>query len=111
MSKKITVAMLLLLMQCVVYSSQPSGPDSDNEGWISLALASGQRPGRAPEIIEQEWQRDQATSTDDRLEEAPSGCFAVVAGIVGQCFDFLKDQAYGNHPFGQQDPASTEKNK
>ena len=44
-------------------------------------------------------------------EEFSAGFCAVVANLLEEGLTFLKDQAYGKTPFGQQDPASTEKNK
>lgn len=110
MSKRITVAMLLVLIQISIYSGQPEKDD----GWMQVERTAGGEL-RLREVTERQPTQHTATSTvSDQpkgSEEFSAGFCAVVANLLEGGLAFLKDQAYGKKPFGQQDPVSIEKNK
>lgn len=110
MNKKITAAMLLVLIQSSIYSAQPE----EDLDWMQVERAADGEL-EVTEVTACQPTQDKGTSTvSDQpkgSEEFSAGFCAVVAHLLEEGLTFLKDQAYGNHPFGQQDPASTEKNK
>lgn len=110
MNKKITAAMLLVLIQSSIYSAQPE----EDLDWMQVERAAGGEL-KVTKVTACQPTQDTATSiVSDQpkgSEEFSAGFCAVVANLLEEGLTFLKDQAYGKTPFGQQDPASTEKNK
>lgn len=132
MNKKITIAMLLVLMQTLMYSAQvPEGEGcevddwmaveaqfSEGEGndWMAVKPAPGSNLRLRSVQASQPTQDTETTSTticnQENLEEGSAAGFcAVVANLLEAGFGFLKNQAYEKPPFVQQDQASREKNK
>lgn len=110
MNKKITIAMLLLLMQTVMYSAQTPEPEGGGNDWEILDEQGNQVMQPAP--------TDQARfailssqTNANEPEGASAGCCAAVTGFLNKALEFFKDQAYGNHPFGKPDSQIIEKNK
>lgn len=106
MNKKITIAMLLLLMQTVMYSGQTL----EGEDWQILDEQGNQVMQPAP--TDQTRSAILSSQTNaNKPEEASAGCCAAVTGLLNKALEFFKDQAYGNHPFGKPDSQIIEKNK
>jgi len=113
MSKRITVAMLLLLMQSMVYSAalqNPEGDSRENNDWMFVKYVAGGRL-EVREVSASQPTPSIVSNQPEGPEEFSPGFCAVVADLLEKGLAFLKDQAYGKKPFGQQDPASREKNK
>lgn len=105
MNKKITIAMLLLLMQTVMYSGQTL----EGEDWQILDKQGNQVMQPAPTDQTRSAILSSQTNANEP-EEASAACCAAVAGLVIQALQFFRDQAYGqNQPFAPQQTETTKK--
>lgn len=109
MNKKITIAMLLLLMQTVMYSGQTL----EGEDWMAVERThDGELRLRVVQAAQPTQNEEPSTAVcnQENLQEGPEGICAAVTHLLEVGLKFLGDQAYGKAPFGQQNPASREKN-
>ncbi|NBP03721.1 MAG: hypothetical protein EBU90_27210 [Proteobacteria bacterium] len=109
MNKKITTAMLLVLIQSSIYSALPE-EDSD---WMQVKHGAGGQL-EVTEVRAQQPTHDQATSTVSDQVKGPEdfqlGCCAAVADLLKKGLKFLEKQAYGELPFAP-DEKTDAKNK
>jgi hypothetical protein len=98
MNKKITTAMLLVLIQSSIYSAQHEEEDSD---WMSVTCGKDGKLQIEEDGVSKQPTQDQATNTGGQPtdQEAPAGCCAVVADLLEKGLKVLKNQAYGKPPF------------
>jgi hypothetical protein len=110
MNKKITAAMLLVLIQSSIYSAQPQ----EDLDWMQVERAPGGEL-KVTKVTACQPTQDTAISIvsdqPESSEESPVGCCAVVVNLLEKVLELVKDQAYGDNPFGKPDPQTTAKNK